>query len=123
MGACRGAGRPSQPANIGFKQRPADLLVELPELAAQGGRPVVRLLLPTHIALPADERPSVILGGAEMANAAVRALDAQDGSVVALAFAGAGSGRRLELTYQARLLSRGRQALRPSDLASMYDAS
>ncbi len=47
------------------------------------GRPVVRLLLPTHIALPADEGPSVILGGAEMANAAVRALDPHDGGVVA----------------------------------------
>ena len=72
---------------------------------ASFGRPVVRLLLPTAVELPASLPRSVTLSNEAqgvLSGPRVQAIDPLDGSDFALSFAEAGRGQRFELLYTTR---------------------
>jgi hypothetical protein len=72
-------------------------------LAETFGRPEVRLLLPSRIALPADEPASAVLAAiAPDSGPAIATLDPISGHALSLVFSGNAPGRRFDVMYHAR---------------------
>jgi uncharacterized protein DUF4865 len=72
-------------------------------LAETFGRPEVRLLLPSRIALPPDEPASAVLADiAPDRGPAIATLDPISGHALSLVFAPGAPGRRFDVMYHAR---------------------